>query len=56
MQTVMKCQIKWTETNDTSILNSIKDLINLIENWDDLWIAYSVANIELEVKNLKMLQ
>lgn len=46
---------EWTETNDTSILYSIKDLINLIENWDDLWIAYSVANIELEVNNLKSL-
>ncbi len=44
---------EWTETDDKNILHSIKDVVNLIENWDDLWIAYSVANIELEINNLK---
>jgi hypothetical protein len=44
---------EWTETDDKNILHSIKDVVNLIQNWDDLWIAYSVANIELEINNLK---
>lgn len=44
---------EWTETDNKNILHSIKDVVNLIENWDDLWIAYSVANIELEINNLK---
>lgn len=44
---------KWTETEDNNIALGIKKIIKYIENWDDLWIAYSVANIELETFILK---
>lgn len=39
----------WTASNDKSILKSIEGVIHQIENWDDLWIAYSIASLELEV-------
>jgi hypothetical protein len=43
----------WTETNDKSILKSIGNVINQIESWDDLWIAYSIASLELDTKFIK---
>ncbi|GAB4481257.1 MAG: hypothetical protein OHK0057_35720 [Thermoflexibacter sp.] len=44
---------EWTETEDKNILHGIKDVVELIENWDDLWVSYSVANIELEINKTK---
>lgn len=44
---------EWSGGSDEKILESIKKLIHFIEKWDDLWIAYSVANIELQVHNFK---
>ncbi len=45
--------VKWTQTNDSKIMDGIKNIIKSIENWDDLWLAYSIANIELEIMNLR---
>lgn len=44
---------EWAETNDESILSAINNIIEIIEKWDDLWIAYSIANLELEINSLK---
>ena len=40
----------WTDTNNKKILKSIEAVIHQIEHWDDLWLAYSVASLELDVK------
>ncbi|GAG61492.1 unnamed protein product [marine sediment metagenome] len=42
----------WSKKKDKAILKSIPKIIFLIENWDDLWISYSIANLELEIKSL----
>ncbi|MDH4129656.1 MAG: hypothetical protein OEV44_12925 [Spirochaetota bacterium] len=43
----------WDEKQDSKILTSIPATINLIENWDDLWISYAIASLELEVNSSK---
>jgi hypothetical protein len=40
---------QWNATKDERILQAIQEVIRFVENWDDLWIAYSIANIELEL-------
>lgn len=42
----------WSKKKDKAILKSIPKIISLLENWDDLWISYSIANLELEIKSL----
>jgi len=42
----------WAE-KDTNFEAKIKNLIQKIENWDDLWVSYAIANIELEGKTIK---
>lgn len=34
------------------MLKSIPKIISLLENWNDLWISYSTANLELEIQSL----
>lgn len=43
---------KWNNNNNESILLSISKVISFIENWDDLWISYAIANSEIEIKYL----
>lgn len=43
---------EWSGQSDKSVLTSISKLISYIENWDDLWLAYAIANLELEIKYL----
>lgn len=50
---ISKSLFDWTATDDRDILHSIKDVVSLVESWDDLWISYSIANIELEINNFK---
>jgi hypothetical protein len=44
---------EWNATKDERILQAIQEVIRFVENWDDLWIAYSIANIELELIGFK---
>jgi len=39
---------KWFNQPYEEIKDSVSDMIHIIENWDDLWIAYLFANMELE--------
>jgi hypothetical protein len=42
----------WSENKDEMIMKSIQSVIYKIENWDELWVSYSLANLELEVIHL----
>jgi len=33
--------------------SAIKDMIKRLENWDDLWLAYAIASIEIEIQNIQ---
>jgi len=43
---------EWFNEPYDTIKKSVSDVINLIENWDDLWIAYLFASMELEQSGL----
>jgi hypothetical protein len=43
----------WTDTNQESILTAIQKIIDFVENWDDLWVTYSISNIELELDSFQ---
>lgn len=33
-------------------LNAVKEIVETVENWDDLWIAYALASLEIGIKTL----
>jgi len=44
---ITKFLYSWSSNKNKEILNSITNITHKIENWDDLWIAYAVASLEL---------
>lgn len=52
---------EWIGSKNENVLNAISTIVNLVSNWDDLWIAYAIASLELEVvsftrqSNIKLL-
>ena len=52
---------EWIGSENENVLNAISTIVNLVSNWDDLWIAYAIASLELEVlsfsgqSNIKLL-
>lgn len=52
---------EWIDDQNTDVLDSISTFVNLVSDWDDLWIAYTIASLELEVvsfsgeSNIKLL-
>jgi len=50
MQTILN----WAERkNDKKFLNAINDISKFVEKWDDLWVAYSLASLEIEIRAFK---
>lgn len=39
---------EWIGDENEEILNAISTIVNLVSDWDDLWIAYAIASLELE--------
>jgi hypothetical protein len=50
---ISRSLFKWTGTNQESILTAIQQIIDFVENWDDLWVTYSISNIELELNSFQ---
>lgn len=52
---------EWIGSKNENVLNAISTIVNLVSDWDDLWIAYAIASLELEVvsftrqSNIKLL-
>jgi hypothetical protein len=42
----------WSGSKNKKILESISEIISYCINWDDLWISYAIANLELQTKSL----
>lgn len=40
---------EWIGDENEEVLGSISTVVNLVSDWDDLWIAYTLASLELEV-------
>lgn len=41
---------EWIGDENEVVLDAISTIVGLISKWDDLWIAYAIASLELEVK------
>lgn len=50
---ISRSLFEWTGTNQQSILTAIQQIIDFVENWDDLWVTYSISNIELELNSFQ---
>ena len=52
---------EWIGSKNENVLDAISTIVNLVSDWDDLWIAYAIASLELEVisfsgqSNIKLL-
>ncbi len=40
---------EWIGDKNTAVLNAISIVVDLVSDWDDLWVAYTIASLELEV-------
>lgn len=40
---------EWMEDNSEEVLDSISTVVALVSDWDDLWLAYTIASLELEI-------
>ena len=43
---------EWLIDENYDVLHSISTIVRIVENWDDLWVSYAVASLELENFNL----
>jgi hypothetical protein len=42
---------EWIGNENEEVLSAISTIVDLVSEWDDLWIAYTIASLELEVIN-----
>ena len=49
---IAKSLFEWIGDEDEKVLGAISTVVNLVGDWDDLWIAYVIASLELEVSSL----
>lgn len=40
---------EWIDDENKAVLKSIATIVDLVSDWDDLWISYAIASLELEV-------
>ena len=40
---------EWIDDKNEKVLESISTIVSLVSNWDDLWVSYAVASLELEI-------
>ncbi len=43
---------QWIDEGDQGVLSSIVRIQSTVENWDDLWVAYAVASLELRIRSI----
>ena len=42
---------KWNTSKNKKVLSSIKKITRTVTNWDDLWVAYAVSSLEIEINS-----
>jgi len=50
---ILKSIKKWLSNPSNLKDTAIKDMTTRLENWDDLWLAYVIASIEIEMQRIK---
>ena len=46
---IAKSLFEWIGDENKKVLDAISTIVDLVSDWDDLWIAYAIASLELEV-------
>ena len=41
--------VEWIGDKNEEVLTAIPTIVGLVSDWDDLWISYAIASLELEV-------
>ena len=49
---ISKSLFEWIGDEDKKVLGAISTVVNLVGDWDDLWLSYVIASLELEVSSL----
>lgn len=44
---ILQAVYDWFEFQDVSMLNAVNTTVNRLMNWDDLWVSYAVASLEI---------
>lgn len=50
---ILKSIKKWLGNPKNLKDSAIKDMISRLENWDDLWLSYAIASIEIEIQKIR---
>lgn len=49
---IARSLFEWIGNENEEVLNAISTIVDLVSDWDDLWIAYAIASLELEISAL----
>ncbi len=49
---IARSLFEWIGNENEEVLNAISAIVDLVSDWDDLWIAYAIASLELEISAL----
>ena len=49
---IARSLFQWIGNENEKVLDAISTIVDLVSEWDDLWIAYTIASLELEVASL----
>ena len=49
---IARSLFEWIGNENEEVLNAISTIVDLVSDWDDLWITYAIASLELEISAL----
>lgn len=50
---ILQAILDWDPSPQPMLLQAVQQIVQKIEQWDDLWVAYAIASIELEIQALR---
>lgn len=53
IDSILDAIFAWDSSQKSHNAEAVKEIVTKIETWDDLWLAYAVASIELETQSLR---
>ncbi len=53
IDSILEAIFDWDSSQKSHNAEAVNDIINKIEKWDDLWLAYAIASIEIEIQSLR---
>jgi cell division protein FtsL len=53
IDSILDAIFQWDTLQKSRNAEAVRDVIHKIEKWDDLWLAYAIASIEIETQSLR---